>query len=223
MTDKRLAPSGPYTGSLTAFAARPHARRVARGRALALVLLLAFAHGACTPKMRAKRLLGKYEKVFATCRKLTEDAGARPGEHSCAKVASLAVEGSLGDTGLAESEWRPMLSTWLAETGFAPYYIDSSRSSLVAAPLVSTAPSAPPAAPVPSARTKPTAPRLWDGGAAATKPAAYSVGAKVSVHWGDRWWPATVLTVKADKYLIHYDGWASSWDEWVTPARMKPR
>ncbi len=217
--DKRQVARRPYTRALTALVPRRHPQRVARGSALALVFLAALALGACTPKMRAKRLLGKYEKVFATCRKLTEDAGARPGEHSCAKVASLAVEGSLGDTGLPESEWRPMLTHWLTETGFAPYYVDSSKPSVDAAPFVTTtaaaaaAPSA--SAPAKGGPAKPVA--------SASKKAAYSVGAKVSVLWGNRWWNATVLSVKGDKYLIHYDGWASSWDEWVTSARMKPR
>lgn len=60
-----------------------------------------------------------------------------------------------------------------------------------------------------------------DAGASPKKKPAYGVGSKVQVLWGAKWWPATVLQVKDDKYLIHYDGWASSWDEWVTTARMR--
>ena len=205
----------------------------------ALVLALALLAGGCTPKMRAQRLLGKYEKVFASCRKLTEEAGVRPGEHSCAKVASLAVEASLRDTGLDAAEWQPMLAAWLTETSFAPYYIDSSKPlvgpeptpptpELVAtgAPAGSASPTRVAARPVPN--LMPTASGVMlappiDAGPPAPKKAAYAAGAKVAVLWQGKWWPASVLSVKADKYLIHYDGWSSTWDEWVTTARMKQR
>lgn len=209
------------------------------------LLALALWGSGCTPEMRAKRMLGKYEKVFATCRKLTEEASMRPGEHSCTKVASLAVEGSLRDTGLEEAKWRPMLAAWLAETGFTPYYADSSKpaadTSVAALPPATEAPAA--SAPPTAAPRTQRAPEKSDGGAALAKvadaggeaaapseaageppkKAAYGVGSKVMVAWGGKWWAATVLQVKDDKYLIHYDGWASSWDEWVTTARMKPR
>lgn len=210
---------------------------------LGLVLaVLALFGSACTPEMKAKRMLGKYEKVFATCRKLTEEAKQRPGEHSCTKVASLAVEGSLRDTGLPEAEWRPLLATWLSETGFTAYYLDSSKPAAepaLAALPTQTAGPAESAAPTAAPRTQ-RAPEKTDAGssakvadagveaasadkgdAGAKKKPAYGVGSKVQVFWGTKWWPATVLQVKDDKYFIHYDGWASSWDEWVTTARMR--
>ena len=210
-----------------------------------LLLSLALSGVSCTPEMRAKRMLGKYEKVFSTCRKLTEEAGMRPGEHSCTKVASLAVEGSLRDTGLEEPKWRPMLTAWLAETGFTPYYVDSAKAQVEAtATSASAAPPTESAAPSVAPRTQ-RAPVKADAGsqakpddagaeaAVAAKPsdtqdagtpkkkAVYGVGSKVQVFWGAKWWPATVMQVKDDKYFIHYDGWGSNWDEWVTTARMR--
>jgi hypothetical protein len=202
-----------------------------------LLLVVALFAGGCTPKMRAQRLLGKYERVFSTCRKLTEEAGVRPGEHSCAKVASLAVEASLRDTGLDAAEWKPMLAAWLAETSFTPYYIDSSAvlpgpaptlpnpEPVATTPAGTAGPAGGAARPLPSAKPSATAVNApsRDAGPPAPKKAAYAAGAKVAVLWQGKWWPASVLSVKADKYLIHYDGWSSTWDEWVTTARMKQR
>ncbi len=51
--------------------------------------------------------------------------------------------------------------------------------------------------------------------------ATWKVGDKVMVKWNDKWYPSTILQVGEGKYKIHYDGYESSWDEWVTPARMK--
>lgn len=48
-----------------------------------------------------------------------------------------------------------------------------------------------------------------------------AVGAKVQVKWKGRWYPAVILEVKDAKYKIHYEGYESSWDEWVTQARIK--
>ncbi|MBK7583885.1 MAG: hypothetical protein IPI67_27285 [Myxococcales bacterium] len=203
------------------------------------LVAMAVAGLACTPEMRAKRLLGKYEKVFATCKQLTEAASLAPGEHSCSKVASLAVEGSLRNTGLEETSWRPMLGGWLTETGFTGYYVDSSRPTpeftpspeLAAAPLPASntggsSARTPKTAGAQTAKVAPTSedkPLVKpDAGAEPTKAkSAYGVGSKVSVLWGGKYWPCTVLAVKGDKYLVHYDGWASKWDEWVTTARMR--
>ena len=55
-----------------------------------------------------------------------------------------------------------------------------------------------------------------------TKKAAYSAGQKVDVKWGSSWWQGRIIAVKKDKYLVHYIGWSSSWDEWVTTARLRP-
>jgi len=50
---------------------------------------------------------------------------------------------------------------------------------------------------------------------------AIAVGDGVKVEWHGKWWPASVLKVDGDKYYIHYTGYASSWDEWVGPSRIR--
>ena len=47
------------------------------------------------------------------------------------------------------------------------------------------------------------------------------VGALVFAKWGKRWWPAQVVSVSDDGYRVHYDGWESSWDEYVTVERLR--
>jgi hypothetical protein len=46
---------------------------------------------------------------------------------------------------------------------------------------------------------------------------------EVDVFWGSRWYPATILKREGQRAFIHYDGWGSNFDEWVTPERMRPR
>lgn len=54
--------------------------------------------------------------------------------------------------------------------------------------------------------------------------AAYAAGEAVEVYWGSSWWPGTIKTVHGGgSYRIGYDGWASSWDEDVTPRRLRRR
>lgn len=57
--------------------------------------------------------------------------------------------------------------------------------------------------------------------AAAPSPATWRVGEPVLVSWTGSWYPARILQARDGKYLIRYDGYDASWDEWVTPARMK--
>jgi len=47
------------------------------------------------------------------------------------------------------------------------------------------------------------------------------VGEKAKVLWNGYHFQATLKAKKADKFCIHYDGWASSWDECVAAARFK--
>ena len=49
----------------------------------------------------------------------------------------------------------------------------------------------------------------------------FTVNQKVEVLWKGRWYKATVLTVKGNAYKIHYDGYASSWDETVPKNRIR--
>jgi RNA binding activity-knot of a chromodomain len=48
-------------------------------------------------------------------------------------------------------------------------------------------------------------------------------GKQIEVAWGQSWWPAGILRVQGTQYLIHYTGFASSWDEWVGPDRIRSR
>lgn len=69
----------------------------------------------------------------------------------------------------------------------------------------------------PAAPAAPAAP-----GAPATSPAgAYKAGDKVDVEWNGDWWQGEILQVDGSRYKVHYIGWESSWDEWVTTARLR--
>ncbi len=46
-------------------------------------------------------------------------------------------------------------------------------------------------------------------------------GDKIQVLWNGSWYKAAIIDVNGSKYKIHYDGYADSWDEWVTADRMK--
>lgn len=60
---------------------------------------------------------------------------------------------------------------------------------------------------------------------AGAKPATrYAAGTKVDVEWEGTWWPAVVREVDGDGiHHIHYEGYADSWDEWVSAKRVRPR
>ena len=49
---------------------------------------------------------------------------------------------------------------------------------------------------------------------------SYSVGEQIKVEWEESWWDASIINIADDKYLIHYTGFDSSWDELVTTERM---
>lgn len=53
----------------------------------------------------------------------------------------------------------------------------------------------------------------------------FATGDNVMVEWRGSWWPAKVIKVGKGKapYKIHYDGYSSSWDEWISDARIKNR
>lgn len=46
-------------------------------------------------------------------------------------------------------------------------------------------------------------------------------GDAVQVLWKKRWYPARVLQVREDLLKIRYEGYDSSWDEWVGPERYR--
>lgn len=50
---------------------------------------------------------------------------------------------------------------------------------------------------------------------------AWKAGDKVLVEENGKWYPATVLQVRAVEWFIHYDGYSSQYDLWVGPSRIK--
>lgn len=79
-------------------------------------------------------------------------------------------------------------------------------------PSVEISPAASQVAPAPTPPPPPTPPAT-----------TYNVGDEVDVEWNSSWWKAEVLAVNGDAYQIHYVGWSSSWDETVTPNRIRAR
>lgn len=49
----------------------------------------------------------------------------------------------------------------------------------------------------------------------------YSIGEQIKVEWNESWWDASIINISDDKYQIHYTGFDSSWDEFVTTERMR--
>jgi tRNA A-37 threonylcarbamoyl transferase component Bud32 len=96
------------------------------------------------------------------------------------------------------------------ELGVAPRP-PTATPTVTQAPPADTATTSEGLAPQPTAESQP-----------APKPAPYKVGQNVDVNWKGSWWQGTVTAVKGDKFLVHYIGWSSSWDEWVTTARLRP-
>ncbi|MEO8351334.1 MAG: right-handed parallel beta-helix repeat-containing protein [Chthoniobacteraceae bacterium] len=45
--------------------------------------------------------------------------------------------------------------------------------------------------------------------------------AEIEVEWKGKWWSATVLKKEGERTQIHYVGYGSEWDEWVTPERIR--
>jgi hypothetical protein len=43
----------------------------------------------------------------------------------------------------------------------------------------------------------------------------------VQVEWNGQWFPAIILKSEKKRFYIHYIGFESSWDEWVTPERLR--
>lgn len=51
----------------------------------------------------------------------------------------------------------------------------------------------------------------------------FPVGSLVEVSYGGSWYKARVLATEKGTYYITYEGYASSWDEWVDPSRIRSR
>lgn len=48
-----------------------------------------------------------------------------------------------------------------------------------------------------------------------------AVGTRLKVKSDGTWYAATVVKSRGARYFISYDGWASDWNEWVGPERIK--
>jgi hypothetical protein len=46
---------------------------------------------------------------------------------------------------------------------------------------------------------------------------------EVEVEWHGSWWPAVVLDQRGSRWLVHYEGYGSDWDEVVGPDRIRER
>lgn len=70
----------------------------------------------------------------------------------------------------------------------------------------------------------------WSGSFSVDPPTAvntsstgtYRVGQAVQILWNGSWYPGHILAAADGGYQIHYDGYDSSWDEWVTADRLQP-
>ena len=78
-----------------------------------------------------------------------------------------------------------------------------------------------------SAQSPSTTTAATPGAASVTDPgdpnATYAVGDAVDIFWGSSWWPGSITMKDGKRYRITYEGWASTWDEWVTATRLRPR
>jgi len=80
-------------------------------------------------------------------------------------------------------------------------------------------PVTPPPPPEKVARMSGVGPKDKDGAAAVTP---FNAGDRVRVRWRGSTYMATVVAVVApDKYLVHYDGYESAWDETVSADRLE--
>lgn len=46
---------------------------------------------------------------------------------------------------------------------------------------------------------------------------------QIEANWKGSWYPAEILKQEGDRYFIHYLGYDSSWDEWVTGDRIREK
>jgi hypothetical protein len=97
-------------------------------------------------------------------------------------------------------------------------------ASLFATPAASTAELSAASAPAAAPTTPATPPPAASSAAPATAGGPYALKDKVNVEWKGSVYPAQIIAVVGkDKYKIHYDGFAASWDEVVGPDRIKGR
>lgn len=67
---------------------------------------------------------------------------------------------------------------------------------------------------VPPAAPAPEAPAPAPAG-------TYAAGDPVQIEWKGSWYPGRIVEVAGARYKITYDGYSSSWDEWVEVSRLR--
>lgn len=53
------------------------------------------------------------------------------------------------------------------------------------------------------------------------KEGTYAAGDQVQIEWNGSWYPGRIVEAAGARYKITYDGYASSWDEWVEVSRLR--
>src|SRR5437762_12742136 len=51
---------------------------------------------------------------------------------------------------------------------------------------------------------------------------AWKLNDHVEVEWKSDWYQAQIIQVQGNQFKVHYDGYESSWDEWVDNTRIRP-
>ena len=57
----------------------------------------------------------------------------------------------------------------------------------------------------------------------ATSGGSWTTKEEVEVEWHGSWWPAIVLEKRSERWLVHYDGYGTEWDEVVGAERIRER
>lgn len=76
----------------------------------------------------------------------------------------------------------------------------------------------------PGQQAKPAGkPPVHAAGARGNPPAAFRKNDKVEILWSGSWYKGRILEIRNNKFLVHYDGWGSLYDEWVTADKLRPQ
>jgi len=43
---------------------------------------------------------------------------------------------------------------------------------------------------------------------------------QVDIYWGGSWYPGVIVEQRRGSYLVHYNGWSTTFDEWVDADRL---
>lgn len=57
----------------------------------------------------------------------------------------------------------------------------------------------------------------------AVRVASWETTDEVEVEWHGSWWPAVIVQRRGGRWLVHYEGYGSDWDELVGADRIRER